>query len=340
MKTIEKIEKYILGNKSATGIEIANHLGISRQAVNKHLKLLIQTGKISKEGNTRAAIYFPAGTNLQKTDKRSFKKVYRLSGLEEDLVFQEISTLLNLQNLRQNVFEIVQYAFTEMLNNAIDHSESENCLVEVILDSYQIEVLIRDYGIGIFYSIYNKFKLNDEYQAVGELLKGKTTTMRAKHSGEGIFFTSKALEKSAYRSHKTRLTFDTKKNDVLVEQKKYISGTEVQMSISKNSRKKLRSIFNQFAPEEYEYSFQRTKVHVHLYSKNLVSRSEARRLLAGLEKFKEIMLDFKEVKMIGQGFADEIFRVFQNRYPDIIIKTENISPPIEQMIKHIVDNNL
>lgn len=41
-----------------------------------------------------------------------------------------------------------------------------------------------------------------------------------------------------------------------------------------------------------------------------VSRSEARRLMHGLKKFKKVTLDFRGVKGVGQGFADEVFRVW------------------------------
>jgi anti-sigma regulatory factor (Ser/Thr protein kinase) len=339
MKTIEKIKNYFIENKSASGIEIANHLGITRQAVNKHLKLLIQRGEVQKTGNTKAAIYYLSGTKLIRTVLFSFRKVFKIKNLNEDSVFQEIEIYLNLnKKLRHNVFEVVRYALTEMLNNAIDHSESDRCLINVQLDHYNIHILIRDYGIGIFYSIYTKFKLDDEYEAVGELLKGKTTTMREKHSGEGIFFTSKAVDKSTFRSHKTKLIFDTKGKDVLIEEQKFINGTEVSLTISRNSRKKIGNVFNQFAPEEFEYSFQRTKVYIKLYLQNLVSRAEARRMLSGLDKFKEIILDFSGVQKIGQGFADEVFRVFLNKNPDIVIRTENVLPAVRQMIKHVVDN--
>jgi anti-sigma regulatory factor (Ser/Thr protein kinase) len=341
MKTIDKIQKFLRDNESASGAEIATHLGITRQAVNKHLKVLIQNGEVKKRGNTKATIYFPSGIKLKNVHIKSFKKVYKILNLKEDVVFQNIDRYLNLQkNSRQNVFEILQYAFTEMLNNAIDHSESNTCLVEAKIDSYNIEFLIRDFGIGIFYSIFTKFGLQDEYEAVGELLKGKTTTMSERHSGEGIFFTSKSLEISSYRSHRTNLIFDNSKNDIYVDQQKFITGTEVKMQISRYSKKSLSSIFNEYAPEEYEYSFQKTKVQIKLYLKIIISRSEARRLLAGLNKFSEIILDFKDVSKIGQGFADEIFRVFQNRYPHIVIQTENVSPAISQMIKHVVDNNI
>jgi len=339
MKTVEKILKYLHDNKSASGIEIAHYLSISRQAVNKHLKQLIQNGKVQKQGNTKSSVYFPSNTKFKRDQIKTFKKIYKILNLKEDSIFREIDTFLNLKkNLRQNIFEIIQYAFTEMLNNAIDHSESESCLVEVKIDSYNIEIMIRDYGIGIFFSIFTKFGLDNEYEAVGELLKGKTTTMKERHSGEGIFFTSKVVETSSFRSHKTNLIFDNAEKDIYVEQERFINGSEVKLQISRNSKRSLSKIFNQFAPEEYEYSFQRTKVHIKLYLQSFVSRSEAKRVLTGLNKFTEIIFDFKDVKKIGQGFADEIFRVFHTRYPDIVINTENVLPTVRQMIKHVVDN--
>ena len=341
MKTIDKIFKYIETNKSASGSEIASHFGVSRQAVNKHLKTLIQLGKVQKEGTTRAAYYFPATDNLKKFTVKTFKKIYQLSNLKEDSVYIEIATFLNLKRqVRYNILEIIQYVFTEMLNNAIEHSQSKKCHVEISIDQYTVHVIIRDYGIGIFFSIFKKYNLDDETESIGLLLKGKTTTMSERHSGEGIFFTSKAVDIAFFRSHKTNLIFDNRKDDIYVKQERYIRGSEINLQIGRNSRKNLSAIFNRFAPEDYDYSFEKTKVHVKFYMQSFVSRSEARRLLTGLEKFSEIILDFKDVKMIGQGFADEIFRVFQNNYQQIKIKTENVIPAVQQMINHVVDNNI
>lgn len=173
----------------------------------------------------------------------------------------------------------------------------------------------------------------DESRAVGELIKGKTTTLREKHSGEGIFFTSKAADILGIRSHKINLIFDNKKNDIFLEEKRLISGTEVKFSIKKITRKNLADIFAAYSPEELEYRFEKTKVAVKLFQNTYVSRSEAKRLLFGLDKFKEIILDFKGVKSIGQGFADEIFRVFQNSHQEILIKTENASEILNSMLQ-------
>ena len=103
-------------------------------------------------------------------------------------------------------------------------------------------------------------------------------------------------------------------------------------------KKLLDEIFSHFAPEEFDYRFDRTKALVKLFYQDYVSRSEAKRLLYGLDKFKEIILDFKGVKSIGQGFADEVFRVFKIAHPDKVIKIENLNPSLKPIIDHVVDN--
>lgn len=341
MATKDKIINYLKSKPSVTGKELTDLLDISRQAVHKHLKTLIQENIVIKEGTSRSAVYRYADKKNDTKLKQRLNKTYILKDLEEDQVFAQFTVILNLQhNLTLNSLNIARYAFTEMLNNAIDHSLSKQCFVEVSVDDYRFNFCIRDFGIGIFYSIYDKFNLSDEYAAIGELIKGKTTTMKERHTGEGIFFTSKAADRVSFRSHKIKLIYDNLKKDVFVEEKRYFKGTEVKFSISKKSKKKLNLIFSEYAPEEFDFQFDRTRAMVKLYHQEYVSRSEAKRLLFGLDKFKEVILDFRGVKSIGQGFTDEVFRVFKQAYPDIALKCENVSPVIKPMIRHIVDNNI
>ena len=332
----DKIKALIKKEKALSGVQLSELLGISRQAVNRHLKQLLKDGSVIKEGVTRGAVYKIATT--EKIVSRKFKKSFQLDGLEEDRVFQQISLALNLPRIvSPKAFEIAKYAFTEMLNNAIDHSQSAKCSVEVFVDAYNFQFRIRDYGIGLFVSIYDKFNLPDENSAVGELIKGKTTTMREKHTGEGIFFTSKAADKMFFRSSKIKLLFDNEKKDIFIEEKKQMQGTEVFFSIKKRSRRNLADIFSLYAPEEFDYQFERTRAMVKLFQKKYISRSEARRLYYGLDKFTSITLDFKGVKSIGQGFADELFRVFMHDHPQIVFEIVNLKASLQTMISHVVD---
>lgn len=339
MHSRDKILEYLSRHRITSGRDLSEYLGVSRQAVNKHLRELIQSGEVVKLGSTRGAAYKLRGKSDKEKSAAKFEKTYNLNNMEEDSVFKEVKLYLNLEReLNSSALDTVRYSFTEILNNAIDHSSSEKCSVKAGFDPYDFYFKIRDFGIGVFYSIFSKFDLTDENAAVGELIKGKTTTMAERHSGEGIFFTSKAADRLSLRSHKTDLVFDNVNEDVFIEEKRYLKGTDVLFRISKRSKRKLDKVFQNYASQEFDYRFDRTRVQVKLFQEQYISRSEARRLVHGLDKFSEIILDFNGVRAIGQGFADEIFRVFKQEHPDIIIKMENVSPALDPMIRHVVDN--
>ena len=336
MDTKDKIITYIQKHGPVSGRELAVHLGFTRQAINKHTKKLIQSGQILKSGITRGARYLIPQEPSQFEQPVSLKKKYLLKNLEEDVVCNEISLLMNLKDkLARNAYALFRYAFSEILNNAIEHSQSDRCSIVVSIDNFLLTFTIRDYGIGIFYSIADKFHLPNEITAMGELIKGKRTTMPDRHTGEGVFFSSKSGDVVQFKSHRICIVFDNQKKNVFVEEKRNSSGTEVIFKIKKNTRRKLDSIFKEYAPEDYEYRFEKTRVHVKLYQSDHISRSEARRLLAGLDSFQEIILDFKGVKSLGQGFADEIFRVFLKSHPYIKINVENLSDTLKPVIDHV-----
>ena len=311
--TRDAIRAYIENHGSATGPELAEYLGITRQAVSLHLRRLLTNAEIVKTGSTRAARYYPPETAQAA---RRVKRKLALTELDEAIVYEDVAITLTLSELRNNVESIVHYAFTEMLNNAIDHSMSTHCTVEVQLDAVKLAFTVRDSGIGVFHSIAEKFKLADEHTAMIELLKGKTTTQAEAHSGEGIFFVSKAADRFVLRSHRLQIEWDRFRDDVFVSEQRSLKGTLVSFEIQKDSRTHLDRVFAEFAPEQYDFQFEKTRVLVKLLRREYISRSEAKRLLHNLDKFSELELDMRDVRSVGQGFADQIFRVFATRAPE------------------------
>ena len=103
-----------------------------------------------------------------------------------------------------------------------------------------------------------------------------------------------------------------------------------------------KKIFDEYTSDDFV--FNKTKIIVHLAKDYLghdfVSRSLAKRILMNVEKFKIIVLDFENIDNIGQGFADEVFRVFKNKNPDITIVPVNMNEEIEFMINRAMKNNL
>ena len=103
-----------------------------------------------------------------------------------------------------------------------------------------------------------------------------------------------------------------------------------------------KEIFDEYTSDDFVSN--KTKITVHLAKDYLghdfVSRSLAKRILMNVEKFKIIVLDFENIDNIGQGFVDEVFRVFKNKNPDITIVPVNMNEEIEFMINRAMKNNL
>jgi hypothetical protein len=225
-----------------------------------------------------------------------------------------------------------------MLNNAIEHSESENIHVIVEKNENNLLFQINDFGIGVFRNIMNDRKLKSELEAVQDLLKGKTTTQPQAHSGEGIFFTSKIADAFSLESFGYKLTIENNIEDLFFEEiKPSKKGTKVSFDIACNSERHLNDLFAEYQTNPEEYAFDKTEIQIKLYTMGTIhiSRSQARRVLTGLEKFKSITLDFDNVPNVGQAFADEIFRVFKNKNPDIQITPINMNKAVKFMIGRV-----
>lgn len=341
MDTRSRILKTLRSRDSLSGAQIAALLGLSRQAAHRHLVRLMDERLLSRTGRTRGVLYRLPGRRGKASARppEPFHRKYRIDGLVEDAVLANVAMRLALRrSLSAAAYEIFAYAFTEMLNNAIEHSHSRTCTVDITLADREVRAQIRDQGVGVFTSVAERHNLAEEEAAIGELLKGKATSMPERHAGEGIFFTSKACDRFALRSHRLELIFDARKKDTFVNVRTFLRGTEVSLWVSRSARRKLKDVFSAFAPEEFEFRFERSLVTVRFYAGEYVSRSEARRLLARLDQFREVILDFSRVKSIGQGFADEIFRVFPTAHPGVALKRVNVLPGIEAVIRHVVDN--
>ena len=168
-----------------------------------HLRSLLAIGKVVRSGTTRGARYMLASRAAQPT---ILARSLTTRGCNEDRIWDEVEIRLQLKRaLRPHVLAIMRYAFTEMLNNVVEHSQADRCAIRVTLGQSLVSFEIRDHGIGVFHSIASKLTLPDEDAALIELLKGKTTTMPEAHTGEGIFFTSRIGDDFTLKSHRIQI---------------------------------------------------------------------------------------------------------------------------------------
>ncbi len=336
------ILKKLKGKSEIKVADIVKATGFSRAYVNRFFKELREEGKIVLLGKANKARYVLAQKEaIRKANKKilEFHAVLKNKGIREEEILGKIKKNTGIfLNLPRNVVEILDYAFTEVLNNAIEHSRSNVIKIDMKRDQEIIRFDIIDRGIGIFNHIMRKRKLKSELEAIQDLIKGKQTTAPATHSGEGLFFTSKVGDRLTIKGSTKKLMFNKILDDIFISDIKNIKGTKVNFIINIKSEQGLVEVFRQYSKDLFE--FNKTKVVVRLYRENgsFMSRSQAKRILSGLEKFKIIVLDFDRVNVIGQSFADEIFRIWQDHHPDIRIQWINSNDNIDFMIGRAINN--
>ncbi|HIJ35622.1 MAG TPA: DUF4325 domain-containing protein, partial [Gammaproteobacteria bacterium] len=287
--------------------------GISRQSIHRHLSALVDEGFLEAIGKTRSRRYTLGVI-------RAHVARYPLEKLDESLVHRRDFSFV-FEGLPSNLSEICHYGFTEILNNAIDHSEGDEVVVVVKRSEEGVGISISDNGEGVFKRIARLLELNDPRESLLELSKGKLTTDPANHTGQGIFFTSRSFDSFIIESGELAFDHDDNyKNDFLLHHEHESEGTQVAMWIAIDSEKDLGAVFDEYSGGPDEYRFEKTVIPLRLAlyeGETLVSRSQAKRILNRVEKFRIVILDFEGVDTIGQGFADEVFRVFASQHEEI-----------------------
>jgi hypothetical protein len=310
---------------SVTAGEVAKAAGVTRQAAHYHLARMVRDGELRRIGAGRGSRYEP-DADLDRS--------YLLKGLEEDRVWDEVvADVPTIQDAPSNVRAIMRYAFTEMLNNAIDHSAGTDARVKVwARDLLSFE--INDDGVGVFHHVRERLGLPDDLAALQQLSKGRETTAPDRHSGEGIFFTSKAVDRFELDANRLRWIVDNARGDQAIGEAPEHAGTRVRCDVDPATRRTLEDGFTPFV-DEASLRFDRTLVSLALFETegSFVSRSEAKRLGTRLERFREAVVDFSKVDDVGLAFVDELFRVWAGEHPETRLVPINMSPVVERLVR-------
>jgi anti-sigma regulatory factor (Ser/Thr protein kinase) len=306
----------------------AQRLGVSRVAANKYVRDLEKAGWIARSGPSTRPIFSPGY-------KRQIMRWYELQGLEEDVIWQR--DFRPYFQMPSNIAGIVAHGFSEIVNNAVDHSGGKQVLVWLEQDERRMYLIVSDDGIGIFRKIATALDLPDIRLALFELSKGKLTTDPTRHSGEGVFFTSRMFDLFLIVANGLRYShFEGTEHDWLRPQSGLprLDGTAVHMSIDLVSERTTAKVYAKFTDAPHDSAFSKTVVPMKLAQygdEQLISRSQAKRVIARFDRFKIVVLDFEGVSEIGQAFADELFRVYPAANPTVELLPTNMSKQVESM---------
>ncbi len=309
---------------------LAARLGVSRSTANRALTRLAALQWLVREGTPRRPHWRPG--LLRQVVQR-----YALAGLEEDLPWaRDFAPFFALE---APVRRLVQHAFTELLNNAIDHSGGSSVTVSLRQTPSHVQLLVSDDGRGIFDKLHETFGLADPTLAMLELSKGKLSSQPERHTGRGLFFTSKLAD-----------VFDLHANHHAFQQRHWEPhawtprsalphhGTSVYVAIALDTQRTLASVHQAYSLDGTTPAFERTVVPLRLITHaddGLASRAQARRVAARLQSFRRAEVDFAGVPHVGHGFADELFRVQATTLAGVELVPLNMAPDVAATVGSI-----
>lgn len=312
--------------------------GLSRAAVSRRIKRLVEGGYLRAQGSGTRPIYALGMSRFWLMTVS--REVLLQSGGEFVVWEQHVAPIL--RDVSDPVLNLANISFNEMVNNALDHSEAQNVCMGLHLHEGRLQMVVMDDGCGIFRRIAQALHLFDDRLAILELAKGKFTTAASGHSGIGIFVASRMLDGfcieskglyfDAHTGYRRLATFDWVNTALFNGQ-----GTLVRMDLALNTLRTAQEIYEHyFNPEAVGGdAFHTTEVPVRLaqLSSHLTSRSQGKWVMERATQFKTVVLDFEDVTFVGQAFVDEIFRVFALAHPQIQINPINMSAEVAQLVR-------
>ena len=182
----EDIRRFIVENVDKHSTDIAamaaNKFSITRQAINKHLKNLASEGALTASGKTRNRTY-------RLCSQLEYRKEFKLgNGINEDIAWDHAVEKF-VSSFPENVKDIWHYSFTEMFNNAIDHSDGNNVFLQITKTAANTQLLLADDGVGIFKKIQKAMNLEDERHAILDCAgKANDRSRKAHRTGDILYF--------------------------------------------------------------------------------------------------------------------------------------------------------
>ena len=314
---------------------LMQRLGISRRQAGHVLRKLVALQWLERLGSPRQPLYSPGP--LRQVVQR-----YTLAGLQEDLPWRR--DFAPAFNLPAHVQQMAQHAFTELLNNAVDHSGGSAVTVSVRQTPLQLQLLVSDDGCGLFRRIAQSFDIDDTALAMLELSKGKLTSAPDRHSGHGLYFTSRLADvfdihanAAAYQCRGwERNTWRVGKAGAVASR----SGTSIYLAIAIDTPRTLDAVLQAHSGCGQGYDFARTTVPLQLLGGGvpdplLASRADARRAVQRLAQFRHAEIDFAGIGSVGHGFADEMFRVFHRQHPALELVPVGMNPQVAAMVHSV-----
>lgn len=324
------ITEAALAHPQALPQHLCERLGVQRRCALRHLRELERHQWLRRVGTSRRLQYRPGAL-------REVVRTYALAQLQEDIAWsRDFAPSLDVAT---HVARMAQHAFTELVNNAVDHSGGTRVVVSMRQTATQLQLLVSDDGQGLFDVVGAHFGIPDPTLAMLELAKGKLSSQPGRHSGRGLYFTARVAD--VIDVHANASAFQQRQwqpDQWLPVRSACRGGTSVYVAICLDTERTLDAVMRRASLDGSGPGFDRTVVPLKLIAGAagvLESRALARRVAARLASFRRAEVDFQGIADVGYAFADELFRVFGREQPALRLEALNMTPAVAVQVEEI-----
>lgn len=321
----EKVRALVERAGEVANRDVVRALGVSPATSHRLLSAMTTSSVLERRGKGRSARY-----RLRRVRRR-----FKLRGLEEDRAWELVEAdVARIHPLAEEEGHSLRYAATEVINNAIEHSGGTSVEIAVSFGAAGATVAtVRDDGVGVFARLCEDFDFPSAHAAIVQLEKGRLTSDPSRHSGEGLFFASKAVARFRLESRGVAWIVDNLVGDSAIGVSSVGKGTQVVLEAVRGRTPRLVDVFAAYTDAQtLQFARTRSTIKLGALGTALMSRSEAKRVTERLAAFKHAVLDFSAVDVVGQGFCDQVFRIFAREHPEVVLEPVGMNDAVAFMV--------
>ncbi|MBI87343.1 MAG: hypothetical protein CMG63_04600 [Candidatus Marinimicrobia bacterium] len=303
MSSSNKIKKFILDNLSNHQKDIIqtaiSKFGVSRQAVHKHMKSLINDNKVLAHGVTRGRYY-------ELVPTVNFSKSFNIDQFSSDLEIIKKHIIPNFKSLSKNIYEILEFSASVLISNVIEHSGATKIYCKIYINHDNAHFVVSDNGVGVFGKIAQKLKLNDVKLATLELAKGRLANDPEDLACAELNAVVRSFDEAKIESSKIALSYRSNDQKWKINNSVQKYGSRIHLIINPLSKKTCsETLFQVFNNENKHVRIplnllQISNVRV-MNSSNYVLNA-----LRNVKGYKKVEFDFQNINLIGPTFANAL----------------------------------
>ena len=360
------VEELLESRGEFSSADLSRATGLTRQALHRHLSSWVGEGRLVREGRARATRYrwalgpggpsasgkpggpgrsragaaaapAPARSNAVAAAPAGLGRSYPVATLSPERAWRDLESWLGVHAAGCGVptREVLGFAARELVANAIEHAGASHLTLRAHATPERVALAIRDDGAGIFERLSGGLGLDGPLAAVRRLQEGRVTTRPQQHAGEGLFLLSRSVGLLELDANGFEWVFDGEGGDHALSEVAPVGGTEVRIAVDPTSDLTpggVRERHGSVVPERHV-------ARLADFGPRLVTRSQACHVLRGLERYREVALDFTGVEGVGLGFVDELLRRWPSEHPRTRLVPVNTNTAVDFMIRTVPDTS-